>query len=247
MPLERPEDFLALVRRVVDVVARHYHPDAKDPWLETPFPHAAPRIVELVARDLRQATLGDVPGSHILTIGDLQRLQKLAGIAHRSYFWYRIGSFVINAPAAFLREARDAIVGQIQDLSTGTARRWAIGYFVRRTGYYAIQLYSGHLALEDAQPTAAPLKPSRQDAEQDLQRAEALRKEPLRIMVVGQTKSGKSSLINALFDDIGPPPTSFPGPTRSSPMCSCARGCRPRSFSIRPDTTMPSRGSCCGR
>ena len=68
-------DFLALVRRVVDVVARHYHPDAKDPWLETPFPHAL-RIVELVARDLRQATLGYVPGSHILTIGDLQRLQN---------------------------------------------------------------------------------------------------------------------------------------------------------------------------
>jgi len=198
LPLDQPEKLVAVVRRVVDVVARHYHPDAADPWLETPFPHVL-RIVELVARDLRQATLGYVPGSHILTIADLRRLQKLAGIAHRSYFWYRIASFVINTPAAFLREARDTVFGQLKDMSTETARRWAVGYFVRRTGYYAIQLYGSHLALDDAQPADAILRQSRQDAGDELERVRALDKEPLRILVVGQKKSGKSSLINALF------------------------------------------------
>ncbi|MGO9112602.1 MAG: GTPase family protein [Thermoguttaceae bacterium] len=198
LPLDRLEQLVAVVRRVADVVARHYHPDAADPWLETPLPHVL-RIVELVARDLRQATLGYVPGSHILTIGDLRRLQKLAGIAHRSYFWYRIASFVINTPAAFLREARDAVFGQLKDMSTETARRWASGYFVRRTGYYAIQLYGNQLVLDDAQPADAPLRQSRQDASEDTQRTSVLDKEPLRILVVGQTKSGKSSLINALF------------------------------------------------
>ena len=200
LPLDQPEKLVAVVRRVADVVARHYHPDAADPWLETPFPHVL-RIVELVARDLRQATLGYVPGSHILTVGDLRRLQKLAGMAHRSYFWYRIASFVINTPAAFLREARDTVFGQLKDMSTETARRWAIGYFVRRTGYYAIQLYSGQLVLDDAQPGDSPLRRSRQDAREDQKRSSVLDKEPLRILVVGQTKSGKSSLINALFGD----------------------------------------------
>jgi hypothetical protein len=198
LPLDRPEEFVAVARRVADVVARYYHPDAADPWLETPAPHVL-RIVELVARDLRQATLGYVPGSHILTIGDLRRLQKLAGIAHRSYFWYRIASFVINTPAAFLREARDAVFGQLRSMSTETARRWAVGYFVRRTGYYAIQLYGGQMALDDAPPDAALLRQSKQDAGQELQRSGTLDKEPLRILVVGQKKAGKSSLINALF------------------------------------------------
>jgi len=197
-PLDQPEKLVAVVRRVVDVVARHYHPDAADPWLETPFPHIV-RIVELVARDLRKATLGYVPGSHILTIADLRRLQKLAGMAHRSYFWYRIASFVINTPAAFFREARDTVFGHLKDMSTETVRRWVIGYFVRRTGYYAIKLYGSHLALDDAQPTDAILRQSRQDAGDDAQRTRALDKEPLRILVVGQKKSGKSSLINALF------------------------------------------------
>ena len=198
LPLDRPETLAAVVRRVADVVARHYHPDAADPWLETPFPHAL-RIVELVARDLRRATLGYVPGSHILTIGDLRRLQRLAGMARRSYFWYRIASFVINTPAAFVREARDTVFGQLKDMSTEAVRRWAVGYFVRRTGYYAIQLYSGQMVLEDAQPDDAPLRQSKRDAGQDLQRTGLLDREPLRILVVGQKKSGKSSLINALF------------------------------------------------
>ena len=200
LPLDRPETLVALVRRVADVVARHYHPDAADPWLETPFPNVL-RIVELVARDLRQTTLGYVPGSHILTIGALRRLQKLAGMARRSYFWYRIASFVINTPAAFLREARDAVFGQLREMSTETARRWAIGYFVRRSGYYAIRLYGGQMLLDDASPDDAPLRYSKQDAHEDLKRTGALDKEPLRILVVGQTKSGKSSLINALFGD----------------------------------------------
>ena len=198
LPLDRPEKLVAVVRRVADVVARHYHPQAADPWLETPFPHVL-RIVELVARDLRQATLGYVPGSHILTIGDLRRLQRLAGMAHRSYFWYRIASFAINTPAAFLREARDAVFGQLKDLSTETAKRWAVGYFVRRTGYYAIQLYSKQMVLDDAQPVDALSRRSRQDAGEDRQRTDALDKEPLRILVVGQRKCGKSSLINALI------------------------------------------------
>ena len=198
LPLDQPEKLVAVVRRVADVVARHYHPDAADPWLETPFPHAL-RIVELVARDLRQATLGYVPGSHILTIGDLRRLQRLAGVARRSYFWYRIASFVINTPAAFLREARDSVFGQLTDMSTETARRWVIGYFVRRTGYYAIQLYGKQMVLDDAQPADRLLRQSRQDAGEDKRRSEVLDKEPLRILVVGQKKSGKSSLINALF------------------------------------------------
>jgi uncharacterized protein len=200
IPLDRPEEIVFIVRRVLDVAARHYHPRAKDPWLETPFPDVL-RIVELVARDLRRATLGYMPGSHILTIADLRRLQKLAGIAHRSYFWYRIASFVINTPAAFVREARDAVFGELRTMSADTAKRWAVNFFVRRTGYYAIQLYGKHMVLDDAQPGDAPLRQSVRDAREEIVRSEALDKEPLRILVVGQMKAGKSSLINALFGE----------------------------------------------
>jgi uncharacterized protein len=204
-PLDRPEEYVGLVRRVLDLVAGHYHPGAKEPWLETPVPDVL-KIVELVAGDLRRATLGYVPGSHILSIADLRRLQKLAGVANRSYFWYRVASFVVNTPASFVREARDAIFGQLRTVSTNTARRWAIGYFVRRTGYYAIQLYGRQTNLDAEQSAASPptgpaLRQSQRDARDERARSAALDSEPLRILVAGQTKAGKSSLVNALFGE----------------------------------------------
>ena len=200
VPLDQPEKLMAVVRRVLDLVARHYHPRAAEPWLETPLPDVL-RIVELVARDLRRAALAYVPGTHILTIGDLRRLQKLAGMARRTYFWYRVASFVVNAPAAFLREGRDALFGRLQDLSAETAKRMAVGYCVRRAGYYAIQLYGRQLAADDTPSDDTPLKQSRQDTRAEALRIAALEKEPLRVLVAGQTKSGKSSVINALFGE----------------------------------------------
>ena len=55
------------------------------------------------------------------------------------------------------------------------------------------------MALDDAPPLDAPLRQSRHDAGEDRQRSEVLDKEPLRILVVGQKKAGKSSLVNAFF------------------------------------------------
>ena len=55
---------------------------------------------------------------------------------------------------------------------------------MRQTGCYAIQLYSGQITLSD--PEFADLGADK----------------PLRVLVLGQTKAGKSSLINALFGEV---------------------------------------------
>jgi uncharacterized protein len=52
---------------------------------------------------------------------------------------------------------------------------------VRRAGRYAIDLYSGQLEIADAAISTMTAA------------------KPLRIMVLGQAKAGKSSLINAIF------------------------------------------------
>lgn len=55
---------------------------------------------------------------------------------------------------------------------------------MRQTGKYAIQLYSGLIAVGD--PELGELGADK----------------PLRMVVLGQTKAGQSSLINALFGDV---------------------------------------------
>ena len=65
-------------------------------------------------------------------------------------------------------------------------------------GYYAIDLYSGRLPLGDEEFVIAPTPESKVDLGQVEESAKPAI-EPLRILVLGRSNSGKSSLINALF------------------------------------------------
>jgi predicted GTPase len=95
-------------------------------------------------------------------------------------------------------------------VASDEARRWAVGYAVRRAGKYAIQLYSGEMAFNDLTAEERVTSRSRKELATDLRRADAESSEPLRVLVIGQTKAGKSSLINALFGKtvaaVGPAP-----------------------------------------
>jgi hypothetical protein len=198
--LDRIEPLAELVREVLQTVARRFHPSSDQPELEIPVPHVL-QIVELVARDLREAFSEHVPGAHILTLNDFRRLGRLAGFARRFYFLYRVISFGFSPVSALLREIRDAAAGELAQASGGELKGWALGFCVRKAGYYAIQLYSGQLELSRVEfegYRTARSKRLTDRAETDRQRMAG---EPLRILVLGQVKSGKSSLINALFGE----------------------------------------------
>ena len=134
-------------------------------------------------------------------MNDWRRLWRLAGWANRSYVWYRIISFVVNSPAAMVRELRDLYMAKLKDSSAAVLKRWAVGFCVRRAGYYAIQLYGGYLVLDDVKFSPYVTDRSKSDDRKDSGRQRRLASEPLRILVVGQVKAGKSSLINAMFGE----------------------------------------------
>lgn len=200
LSLDNPEPLWGVLREVLETVARKFHPDAPQAVLEIPVPHVL-RVAELVAADFRLAFSEHVPGAHILTLNDWQRLRRLAALWRPMYLFYRIVSFGVNPISALLREARDSAAGGLLNTSTDEVKRWAIGFCVRKAGYYAIQLYSGHLVLEGIEFRAYPTPQSQADLQSDATRSQRLAEEPLRILVVGQVKSGKSSLINALFGE----------------------------------------------
>jgi len=201
LPLDRPEPLWALLVEVLETVARHYHPKARRAALEIPAPYVL-RVVELVARDLRQAFSEYLPWSHVLTLGDFVRLRRLATWAKELFFLYRIGSLGFNPVSAILREIRSLATGRLQETSAAGIKRWAVGYAVRKAGYYAVQLYGGHLVLDEVAFDTYRTPQSKRDAQRAQAQSERLEHEPLRILVVGQVKSGKSSLINALFGEV---------------------------------------------
>jgi len=201
LPLDRPEVFGDLLVEVLEAVARHYHPKASRAALEIPAPYVL-RVVELVACDLRKAFSEYLPWSHVLTLGDFVRLNRLVSWAKELFFLYRIARLGFDPVAALLREIRQVASGRLQDTSASGIKRWAVGFCVRKAGYYAIQLYGGHLLLDDVAFDAYRSPQSARDVESAAASGRQSDEEPLRILVFGQVKSGKSSLINALFGEV---------------------------------------------
>lgn len=201
LPLDRPEVFGDLLVEVLEAVARHYHPKARRAALEIPAPYVL-RVVELVANDLRKAFSEYLPWSHVLTLGDFVRVKRLASWAKELFFLYRIARLGFDPVAALLREIRQVATGRLQDTSASGIKRWAVGFCVRKAGYYAIQLYGGHLLLDDVAFDGYRTSRSTDDAESAEASRRQIDEEPLRILVFGQVKSGKSSLINALFGEV---------------------------------------------
>jgi small GTP-binding protein len=200
VPLDRAEPALELARRVIETVAKQFHPRSKHPAYEIPVPHLL-RIVELVTQDLRETFSGHVPGSHILTINDLVKLKKIVTYAPAIYRVYRLLGLILNPATALAREVGNLAQTKLLDASTTETKRWALQFAVRKTGFYAIELYSGHLALRGVEFEPYKTERSKKAIATDEQRSEVLKEEPLRILVLGQVKAGKSSLINALFGE----------------------------------------------
>ncbi len=91
-----------------------------------------------------------------------------------------------------------------EQMLTGSAndtKRWALKFAVKRTGFYAIELYSGHLVLRGVEFDQYTTGPSRRAITREQARTESLENEPLRILILGQVKAGKSSLVNAMFGE----------------------------------------------
>ncbi|QGJ68558.1 tRNA modification GTPase MnmE [Planctomycetales bacterium 10988] len=194
--LEKGKEIGDLVKEVLESVARVYHPDSSDPLLEVPVPHLL-QIVENVSRDLRQATMENLPGSHLITINDFQRFGRLANLASKGYLLYRVVAFGVNPVSGLMRELRQMGTRQLMNASKDEMKYWATEFCIKRIGYYAIELYSGKLTL-DEQSFQTYVSPTSQAQIEDSKQVE---NEPLRILLLGQVKSGKSSLVNALFGE----------------------------------------------
>jgi len=200
LPLDRPDAIWKVVYEVMDAVARQYHPNVDEPAWEMPLPEML-GTVERVARDLRKVFSENVPAAHILTIGDLGRIKRLADGIRQFNILYRLVSVGLNPVSAAISAVRDTASDDLWSTSTEDLRQWAVGFCVRKVGWYAIELYSGRQVVDEAALRAFQSPESIRDAARAQAARQRLAEEPFRVLVLGQVKSGKSSLVNALFGE----------------------------------------------
>lgn len=189
---------LELSNEVITAVARHYHADSRYPILEFPLPYLL-KLVTLVCDDLQREVLDRIPGSHAVRLVDLLRVRQAAATLGTLREVMGIGHWLYNWPGAALAKARGLLLDQgLVTVGEEISQRLLRAY-IQKLGYYAIQLYSGHILLDDWLPPERMSAYATADLAANTARPPA---EPMRFLVLGQVSSGKSSLLNAMFGEL---------------------------------------------
>jgi predicted GTPase len=169
-------------------LAAHYQPNEDDPLGGRTLPELL-AVIELAARDLGEMVDRYLPGGHLLTLRDFKR-------ARQAVDWYKSATqayWVVSALLTPFQTAARYLASQV-----GVSRplqavqenllAWFHRAFVQQVGFYLIELYSGRLRV-GAQRW------------RELVRGEREEPRTVSLVLLGQVKAGKSSLVNALLGE----------------------------------------------
>jgi uncharacterized protein len=205
------DPLLDVAQKTIAAVARRFHADAEDAWARFSLPEAM-LLGERLCRDIRREALRRIPGirgvklSHMLWLQtQSERYGPVAQLGWKlGYGLWRAVRAAINPLQAVGQE----VSGMVFDRTTGIlslrVRSYATRLLVLEIGRAAIDLYSGRLALSEEEIRTAQ--------QRDIAGATDDPVMPVRILLAGQVSAGKSSLLNALAQEVrgavGPVPTT---------------------------------------
>jgi len=184
-----PNRLLELGMEATQEVARHYYPQSSNPALEVTLPHLL-KISELVINDMRKEMIEKIPFSHSVTINHFLKVPKMVDLVGDVTSSYRLGRAIVNPLGAVVSELKDRLTSKLFNYSKEELLNWLIDFYILKVARYTIDLYGKNITLNDFDPQSYTTTPTKENKEANA---------PLKILVVGQINSGKSSLINALF------------------------------------------------
>jgi predicted GTPase len=198
--LVQPDFYWEQAATLAQRLATVYRPGAKDPIGRLTIGEIL-AIIELVAHDMSRVLDEYLPAADLLTIDDWKRLPQLVKFYRRAQnvLWL-VRAFVSPLDTALRYVASRVGIAVPASALQRNLLVWLTSLYVQQVGKYLIELYSGRLrvgadryrSLLEGAPHAEVPKPGPWE---EL----ASREGHLRLVVVGQVKAGKSSLINALL------------------------------------------------
>jgi uncharacterized protein len=212
----QPRFYYDTAEELARELARLYRPDATDPVGLVTVPEIL-TVIELASHDLNELARTYVPGSHLMTVDHWRTARKAID-------WYRQASNVYWVASAVFDPIKTAAryvaakygMGKPLELFQQNVILWFYSAYVRRLGFYLIELYSGRLRVGTAryrelmkehglEPGGPPVVVAPEPRETTGPPAEeppkAAKPKGVSIVLVGQVKAGKSSLVNALLGE----------------------------------------------
>jgi uncharacterized protein len=194
------EPLITSARDIVEMVARRFHPEARTAWARFSLPDFL-LLTERLSRDVRREALRHIPAVRAMRLSHLlwvHRQNERYGPAAQAGWYLGFGLWrVIRAALNPIQAAGQETSGLFLDKTTRVLSYRLRAYFTRllvlEIGRASIDLYSGRLALSDEDLSAARERDMPAIAEAEV---------PIRIVLVGQVNAGKSSLLNALAQEI---------------------------------------------
>lgn len=200
-----PDESLELL----SAVSSHYNPqlmnakgDGERPQgLEYRFtlPEAL-LVLSVASARYRNVVLLHIPFAERVTVASLVTLYDRQHSIRTGYTWLnniRRTLRLANPVAAAIGELRDQFTNRVFDHLSSTVQRDLKRLMLQEVVQVGMDLYSGRLKT-----SAAELQDFRSRAYQEDLQQKAPLVEPLRIVILGQTSAGKSSLINALAETL---------------------------------------------
>ena len=133
---------LQLTNEVLTMVARHFHADSKRPILEFPLPYLL-KLIMLVCNDIQHEVLDKIPGSHAVRVGDFLRAKQALDSINNLKSIFNVGNWLFNWPGAAMTHARGLLFSKGLNTVTSEISNRLINAYIKKLGYYAIELYSG--------------------------------------------------------------------------------------------------------
>ncbi|TNC68509.1 GTPase family protein [Rubellimicrobium roseum] len=155
-------------------------------------------LVERTASRYRARMRRHVPFVDRVSIRTIEWAWTRRRALHQGYTWasaaHRLARIASNPPAAILREVEGLVAGGNAGWLGGQMQGVAQALLLEEVAHAAVELYGGRLRFSDAELLELGL------AGADLDRARLVAPDaPLRVLLVGQTGAGKSTMLNALL------------------------------------------------